>query len=165
MLIINGIYRFRPKHVAFPNDYCLSCSQPRRSVQIRTFDTLHIFWIPILPLGFHNAGSALFVAVDLTSIELPGPDSNGPDWPFCCSWQCFPGPRLHLRMLLISFGPRVSARRWARLSPSFIFCARQRILRCTKNSAQFSAPQTSLELLLPILRNSSRLTTRLFANW
>ena len=54
MLIIHGMYRFRPSRIAFRNDYCLSCAQPRRSVQIRTFDAYHIFWIPLLPLGFHK---------------------------------------------------------------------------------------------------------------
>jgi hypothetical protein len=54
LFIFHGIYQFRPKRVAFRNDYCLSCAQPFRSVQIRSFDAWHIFWIPILPLGFHK---------------------------------------------------------------------------------------------------------------
>lgn len=54
MLTIHGMYRWRPKRLAFRNDYCLSCREPRRSVQIRTLDVLHIFWIPILPLGFRK---------------------------------------------------------------------------------------------------------------
>lgn len=54
MFVIHGVYRFRPKRMAFRNDYCLSCAQPRRSIQIRTFDAWHIFWIPLLPLGFHK---------------------------------------------------------------------------------------------------------------
>lgn len=36
VLIIHGMYRFRPKRIAFRNDYCLSCAQLQRSVQIRT---------------------------------------------------------------------------------------------------------------------------------
>jgi len=52
MLLVHGIYRFWQKRVAFRNDYCLSCAQPRRSVQIRSFNVLHIFWIPLIPLGF-----------------------------------------------------------------------------------------------------------------
>ena len=52
MLIVHGIYRWRPKKVAFHNDYCLTCGKPRRSVCIRTFDAWHIFWVPVLPLGF-----------------------------------------------------------------------------------------------------------------
>jgi hypothetical protein len=52
MLIIRGSYHFWPKKVAFRNDYCLRCKAPRRSVAIRTFDVGHVFWIPILPVGF-----------------------------------------------------------------------------------------------------------------
>lgn len=54
MHIVHGMYQFRPKRMAFRNDYCLSCAQPCRSVQVRTFDAWHIFWIPLVPLGFHK---------------------------------------------------------------------------------------------------------------
>ena len=52
MLLIRGSYHFWPKRVAFRNDYCLRCQAPRRSIAVRTFDVGHIFWIPILPVGF-----------------------------------------------------------------------------------------------------------------
>lgn len=52
MIIIRGSYHFWPKRVAFRNDYCLRCQAPRRSIAIRTFDVGHLFWIPILPVGF-----------------------------------------------------------------------------------------------------------------
>jgi hypothetical protein len=52
MLIIHGVYHLCPKRMAFRNDYCLSCGQPRRSVLTRTFDIWHVFWIPLLPVGF-----------------------------------------------------------------------------------------------------------------
>jgi hypothetical protein len=48
------MYRFSPKRITFRNGYCLACAQPRRSVQIRSFDAYHIFWIPFLPLGFYK---------------------------------------------------------------------------------------------------------------
>jgi len=54
LLVIHGMYRFRPKRTAFRNDYCLSCAQPRCSVQVRTFDAYHIFYVPLVPLGFHK---------------------------------------------------------------------------------------------------------------
>lgn len=54
MLIVSGRYRFKPKRVAFRNDFCLKCDQPRRSVEYRSFDAFHIFWIPIVPLGFRR---------------------------------------------------------------------------------------------------------------
>jgi len=52
MLIIHGAYHFRPKRVAFRDDYCLRCRSPRRAIAVRTFDVGHIFWIPILPVGY-----------------------------------------------------------------------------------------------------------------
>jgi hypothetical protein len=52
MLIIHGVYRWWPKRVAFRNDYCLACEAPRRAIATRTFDVGHIFWIPLVPVGF-----------------------------------------------------------------------------------------------------------------
>ena len=52
MVIIHGVYHWSPKQVEFRNDYCLSCSAQRRAIRVRTFDVAHLFWIPILPLGF-----------------------------------------------------------------------------------------------------------------
>lgn len=52
MFIVTGVYHWLPKPVAFRNDYCLTCAQERRAVRIRTFDVGHIFWIPVLPVGF-----------------------------------------------------------------------------------------------------------------
>jgi len=51
MLVIHGIHHFKRKPLAFRNDYCLRCGQPRRAVQIRSLDFWHIFWVPIVPLG------------------------------------------------------------------------------------------------------------------
>jgi len=52
MLIIHGAYHLWPKRVAFRNDFCLACQRPRRAIAIRTFDVGHIYWVPILPVGF-----------------------------------------------------------------------------------------------------------------
>lgn len=52
MLIVRGAYHFRPQRVAFRDDYCLSCQAPCRAIAVRTFDVGHVFWIPILPVGF-----------------------------------------------------------------------------------------------------------------
>ncbi len=52
MVVIYGVHHFRPRRIAFRNDYCLRCGKACRSAQIRTFDVCHIFWIPILPIGF-----------------------------------------------------------------------------------------------------------------
>jgi hypothetical protein len=40
-----------PRRVAFRNDYCMACNAPRRAVQIRTLDVIHLYFIPLLPLG------------------------------------------------------------------------------------------------------------------
>lgn len=52
MFLIHGAYHWRPKRVGFRNDYCLSCKAPRRAIATRTFDVGHIFWVPLIPVGF-----------------------------------------------------------------------------------------------------------------
>ena len=52
MIVIHGTYHWRPRRIAFRNDYCRACKAQTVSVLIRTLDVLHIFWIPVLPLGF-----------------------------------------------------------------------------------------------------------------
>jgi hypothetical protein len=52
MVIVHGVYHWSPKRIQFRNDYCLSCSAQRVAIRVRTFDVIHIFGIPILPLGF-----------------------------------------------------------------------------------------------------------------
>jgi hypothetical protein len=52
MLIVHGIYRFSKKFTAFRNDFCANCGLPCGAVQIRTFDVHHIFWLPLIPVGF-----------------------------------------------------------------------------------------------------------------
>lgn len=51
MLIIHGTYHWKPRRIAFRNDYCRKCEAERLSVLVRTIDVFHVFWIPILPLG------------------------------------------------------------------------------------------------------------------
>lgn len=52
VLVIHGTYHWQRQTLAFRNDYCLSCAAPRLAYLQRTFDVLHLFWIPVLPLGF-----------------------------------------------------------------------------------------------------------------
>ena len=52
MLVIHGRYFLARRILAFRNDYCLACAAPRLALRHRTFDVLHVFWIPLLPLGF-----------------------------------------------------------------------------------------------------------------
>src|SRR5690349_21622497 len=51
VLVIHGTYHFGRRILAFRNDYCLTCAGPRLANLHRTFDVLHVFWLPILPLG------------------------------------------------------------------------------------------------------------------
>jgi hypothetical protein len=52
MFLIRGVYHFWPKRVGFRNDYCRSCEGPRRAIATRSFDVGHVFFVPILPVGF-----------------------------------------------------------------------------------------------------------------
>jgi hypothetical protein len=52
MVIVHGVYNFKKKLVGFRNDYCMRCQAQRRAVQLRMFNVVHIFWIPLVPLGF-----------------------------------------------------------------------------------------------------------------
>lgn len=52
MFIVTGAYHWRRKVVGFRNDYCLTCAAERRSFCVRSFDVGHIFWVPVLPVGF-----------------------------------------------------------------------------------------------------------------
>jgi hypothetical protein len=51
-VIIHGTYQFRPRRVAFRNDFCIQCNTPRTAICVRTLDVIHVYWIPVLPLGF-----------------------------------------------------------------------------------------------------------------
>jgi len=52
MLLVRGSYHLWRKPVAFRDDYCAWCRAPRRSIAIRSFDVGHLFWIPLLPVGY-----------------------------------------------------------------------------------------------------------------
>jgi hypothetical protein len=54
MFIVHGVYRFAPKLVAYRNDWCNQCDKPVLAQQWRCFYVGHLFWIPVLPLGFHK---------------------------------------------------------------------------------------------------------------
>lgn len=52
MFVPHGVYCFRPKIVAYRNDFCFACATLVRAYQARTFDVIHIFYVPLIPLGF-----------------------------------------------------------------------------------------------------------------
>lgn len=64
MIFEAGIYKFAKKRVAFRCDYCRHCARESLSVAVRSFRFLHIFWIPILPLGFWTEWSCVSCGQD-----------------------------------------------------------------------------------------------------
>lgn len=54
MIIFFGTYHWKQKGVGFRPDFCLCCKQETVSVQVRSFDVGHLWWIPIVPLGFRR---------------------------------------------------------------------------------------------------------------
>jgi hypothetical protein len=51
---IHGLYRLAPKVVAYRNDWCNHCGKPVLAKRWRSFYLGHLYWIPLLPLGFHE---------------------------------------------------------------------------------------------------------------
>ena len=52
MLVLFGKYSIAHRKVVFRNDYCRVCNVARVAFLHRTFDILHLFFVPVLPLGF-----------------------------------------------------------------------------------------------------------------
>lgn len=50
MVVLFGIRAWKRKVVAYRNDFCLACEAPVRAHQIRSLQTFHLFFIPVLPL-------------------------------------------------------------------------------------------------------------------
>jgi hypothetical protein len=141
MLIIYGIYHFLAKRVAFRNDFCLTCKTPRLAQRIRTLDVIHIFWIPLIPLGFwkrwkctvcnadpHAApgtrrpfkwiGFAILVLLGPVFWFMP-PD---PEFPLAALWACrigFPVGAVLLMMHLMKTPEDISLKeRLAQIPPA-----------------------------------------------
>jgi hypothetical protein len=53
-MIHTGVYRFNDSVVAYRNDYCLTCDSERIAEEIRTFDVYHVWFIPLIPVGFRR---------------------------------------------------------------------------------------------------------------
>ena len=54
MLLIHGHYRLAPKLIAYRNDWCNHCGEPVLAQQWRSFYLGHLYWIPLIPLGFRK---------------------------------------------------------------------------------------------------------------
>jgi hypothetical protein len=52
VVFLHGVYSFQKKVVAYRNDFCLTCHALRRAVRTRSFKVIHLFYIPLFPLGF-----------------------------------------------------------------------------------------------------------------
>ena len=51
MFVLYGVYNFARKRIGYRNDYCLSCEGQKISEQWQSFDALHLFYLPLVPLG------------------------------------------------------------------------------------------------------------------
>jgi len=51
-LPLEGIKSYKPRTIAYRNDFCVSCDGPRRAHLIRSFKAYQIYYIPVVPLGF-----------------------------------------------------------------------------------------------------------------
>jgi hypothetical protein len=54
ILYIRGTYHFARKLVGFRPDFCLACRRDSVALETRSFDAWHLFWIPLVPLGFQR---------------------------------------------------------------------------------------------------------------
>jgi hypothetical protein len=54
MLLIHGAYHFGRRKIGVRKDFCGACEREGVSELWRSFDWLHLFWIPWLPLGRHE---------------------------------------------------------------------------------------------------------------
>jgi hypothetical protein len=53
-MLIFGHYKFFPKRTAYRADWCNACQNEGVSHQTRHLYVGHLFWIPLLPLGWYN---------------------------------------------------------------------------------------------------------------
>jgi hypothetical protein len=51
MLLIHGAYHFGRRRVGARNDFCNACERVALAELWRSFDCLHLFWIPLVPIG------------------------------------------------------------------------------------------------------------------
>ncbi len=54
MIFVYGLYRFARCVVGCRNDFCNACEQDALAELWRSFNVGHFFWIPLLPLGWHE---------------------------------------------------------------------------------------------------------------
>lgn len=54
-MFVHGLYKLWSKPSAFRNDYCLKCDRTQIAIRLRSLYVLHLYWVPVLPLGFWGA--------------------------------------------------------------------------------------------------------------
>jgi hypothetical protein len=54
MIIVYGLYKFAQQLVGYRQDFCNNCRTPVVAQRMRYFRCGHLFWIPLLPLGFRE---------------------------------------------------------------------------------------------------------------
>lgn len=87
MLLIHGIYRFCRRRIGCRRDYCNACEQEHLAEQWQSFNVLHLYWVPVLPLGlwdrwecaqchrdprgrYHTASWVMYLALALCGLLL-----------------------------------------------------------------------------------------------
>ena len=73
MIIIHGTYRFGLKKIAVRNDFCNACRNEGVAEQWQSFDFVHIFWIPLIPLGMKRPWTCSFCGKDPRNETRMGP--------------------------------------------------------------------------------------------
>ena len=54
MLLIHGVYKFLPRLVAYKECRCNHCEEVIHAEQRTAWYVLHLYWIPLLPLGRYS---------------------------------------------------------------------------------------------------------------
>ena len=49
---LEGIGSYKSRIVAYRNDFCIACDAPRRTYEIKSLKVYHVYYIPVIPLGF-----------------------------------------------------------------------------------------------------------------
>jgi hypothetical protein len=52
MVLLNGLYRFGKRRSACKNAYCTHCQEATFVEGFRSFHCIHVYFIPLIPLGF-----------------------------------------------------------------------------------------------------------------
>lgn len=54
MLLIHGVYKFLPRRLAYKGCWCNHCEKITYSEKRTAWYVLHLYWVPLLPLGRYS---------------------------------------------------------------------------------------------------------------